>query len=100
MYNIKNRRNYEGLIRILCHLCNYSINLNLSQDRKVIFNEGDIKPFPDKHKAEIMCLQHYIQEKVFQSEGKWLLLEGRNLRSIHTHTHEASEMTSMWVKIN
>lgn len=53
-----------------CYLCNYSINLNLSQDIKVIFNEGDIKPFLDKHKAEIMCLQHYIQEKVFQSERK------------------------------
>ena len=39
--------------------------------------------------------------EVFQCEGKWLLLEGRNLRSTYTHTHtEASEVASIWVKIN
>jgi len=32
-------------MRILCYLCNYSINLNLFQNTKIIFNEGDIEPF-------------------------------------------------------
>ena len=83
-------------MRILCYLCNYSINLNLFQNIKIIFNEVDIEPFSDKHKAEIMCLQYYILQEMLMKffnlkENDYFLKEETSDLHTHTHTHtEAS----------
>lgn len=88
---LKIQRNHGELWEFPVSFANYSINLNLFQNIKIIFNEGDIETVLRQTQSwnNVSSALHTTRNvnEVFSIEGKWLLLEGKTSVPTYTHTH-------------